>query len=201
MYVRAIALMLAASAPLCAQDGEVRVTPLAIGKNIIAVTAPSGADADPVTAARLAQRVTIDFNEVDMEQVADFFYRNLSVSIVLDPEVRANPGAPISLAVSNMTGRVALEWCVRQAGLHMGYMNQAIYISTEPVRGAERTVLYDVTDLVSPVVDFPGPELALNAVDAGTGLDGLFQMPDDGPEAPFTVDDLAELIEEHINTP
>ena len=52
-------------------------------------------------------------------------------------------------------------------GLHLGVRHQAVYISREPVAGPRETRLYAVGDLVSPVTDFPGPDMALTAEGGG----------------------------------
>lgn len=189
----ALALALAA-AHAAAADG-VRARVVHVGRPVLLVTAPQVSD--PAAAEpRLRALVTTDFRDADIDEVADFFRRTTGADIVVDPAARLAGSPPITLAVSDMRAATALGWAVRQAGLHLGWLHGAVYISPEPVRGASTTRLYDVSDLVSPVRDFPGPELALTAPGGG-GID-LFGQAGAAPvgEPPTTAEELAALIEE-----
>jgi len=198
-----LALLLLISLPLsAADDGRVRTTVLHLGRPIIAVSAPAADVVDTRSVPALAAKVSCDFQDADIDEVTGFFRRMTDVNIVIAPEARMN-ATPVTLEVSDMTAATALRWAVRQAGLHMGHLHEAVYLDVRPVRGGRSTHLYDVTDLVSPVQDFPGPELAFNAGDGGG--QGDFDIFDNDRAAfgeehdeTMTAEDLAELIEEHF---
>lgn len=159
---------------------------------MLVVTAPAGDDAR--IAARLDQRLTVDWVDAPISDVAAFLRTATGANIVLDPKVLADEPR-VTLKVADMGFGNVLTWVCRQAGLHHGFTSGAIYLAKEPVRGATTTVLYDVSDLLAPVRDFPGPELAYNADGAANGV--LF-TPAAEPGAAATIEDLETFVRDTV---
>jgi type II secretory pathway component GspD/PulD (secretin) len=151
---------------------------------------------------RLNQKVTFNFEDETMEDVIKFLRLTTGTTIILAPDVTAAP--PVKLKVDGMRFGDALKWILEGASLKMALQNEAIYISSQPIVGAIALRMYDVTDLMSPVQDFPGKELAIGgggggAGGAGGGAFSLFKMDaaaaDKGGNTP---DDLIKFIKDNI---
>lgn len=127
---------------------------------------------------RLNQRITFEFQDTALEDVINFLRQVTGTTIVVAPDVAAAGGGTVTLKVKDMRFGDALKWILELTNLKMALQNQAIYISSQPIVGAVALRMYDVTDLVSPVRDFPGRELAFNAGAGGGGGGGfsLFKM-------------------------
>jgi len=147
-------------APLlvCAALGAADVS---IGRwnGMLLVTAPAG-DGLERLGGRLAQRITLDAREQALTDTADFLRGATGLNIVVAPELLAQPPL-ISLQVKDMALGNLLTWISRTAGVHIGYVHEAVYISRQPVAGAATTRLYDVSDLAMPLRSFPGPTLSI----------------------------------------
>lgn len=149
---------------------------------------------------RLNQRITFEFQDTAFEDVVNFLRQVTGTTIVVAPDVAAAGGGTVTLKVKDMRFGDALKWILELTSLKMALQNQAIYISSEPITGAVALRMYDVTDLVSPVRDFPGRELAFNAGAGGGGGGGfsLFKM-DAAEEAPAVDPDaLVEFISNNV---
>jgi hypothetical protein len=171
------------------------VEDLAIGRwgNCLLVTAPGGS-IDRGLALRMSQRVTVDFQDTPLVDVADFLRAVTNANIVCAPAITAG-STTLTLRVSDMELGTVLSWVRTLAKVHIGFVDGAIYISDQPAVGASKTVLYDVSDLVLPIRDFPGPELALNVDGKGAGM--LAPPVDRDGEQTSSLDELEELIHKH----
>ena len=150
---------------------------------------------------RLNQKVTFNFEDASMEDVILFLRQTTGTTIILLPDVTAAP--PVKLKVDGMRFGDALKWILEGASLKMALQNEAIIISSQPIVGAISLRMYDVTDLMSPVEDFPGKELAISAAGGGGGAGGgafnLFKMDaakaDPGGSTP---DELIKFIKDNV---
>jgi len=147
---------------------------------------------------RLQQQVTFDFEDTAFEDVINFFRQVTGISIIVAPEVGAAGAGTVTLRARDMRFSDALKWVLELTKLHSAILNQAIYVSNKPVAGAVALRLYDIADLISPVRDFPGPELAFNAGGkggkGGGGFD-LFGGAGAGKGGGATALDPAQLVE------
>ena len=147
---------------------------------------------------RLNQRITFEFQDTALEDVINFLRQVTGTTIVVAPDVAAAGGGTVSLKVKDMRFGDALKWILELTNLKMALQNQAIFISSTPIVGAIALRMYDVTDLVSPVRDFPGREMAFNAGAGGGAAGGggggfsLFKM-DAAKDAPAV--DPQELLD------
>jgi hypothetical protein len=188
MRIATLLLLSAASAPvLRAADGEVAISHW--GTHAIVITAPTGAD-EVNLGARMKQRLTLDWQDSSLGDIADFLRRVTDANIVVDPKLLA-ADPKITLKASDMELGAVLSWVTRMAPCHMGYVNGAIYLSQEAYQGATKTKLYDVSDLVLPVRNFPGPDLDIPEP-GGRGAMILPPVESDKP-AP-EIDDVESLL-------
>ncbi len=153
--------------------------------------------AEPWMAAlndRLEQRVTFDFQDQSFEDVVAFLRQVTGVNIVVSPQVlAAGGGGTVTLKVREMRFRDALKWILEITGWHMAIQDQAIFINNEPVTGAAGLRLYDVTDLITPVRDFPGAEMAY-AASGGDAAGGGNLFGGAAAEEETTARDPEELV-------
>ncbi|MBA3698247.1 MAG: hypothetical protein H0W78_05300 [Planctomycetes bacterium] len=150
---------------------------------------------------RLNQRITFEFQDTALEDVINFLRQVTGTTIVVAPDVAAAGGGTVTLKVKDMRFGDALKWILELTTLKMALQNQAIYISSQPIVGSIALRMYDVTDLVSPVRDFPGRELAFNAGAGGGGGGGfsLFKM-DAAEDAPAVdPEELVEFIRNNVS--
>lgn len=152
---------------------------------------------------RMDQVIFVDFTDAPFDDVVTFLRHVTGVNIVVAPDVAAAGSIPpVNLHAKAMKFGDALKWILNLTGLKMALQNQAIYISTKPVLGAVTLRLYDVTDLISPVKDFPGRDLAFNAGSGGGGnAPKLFSAPtaDAGDKTTSTdPDQLIEFIKKNV---
>lgn len=158
--------------------------------------------AEPWMAAlndRLEQRVTFDFQDTGFEDVVAFLRQVTGVNIVVAPAVLAGTagGGAVTLRVRDMRFRDALKWILEITNLKMAIQDQAIFISDQAVSGAAALRLYDVTDLISPVQNFPGPELAYNA-GSGTSANLFGATGGAADTAAQSPDQLVEFIRKNV---
>jgi hypothetical protein len=183
-----LALLVIAAAPfLRAADDQVTISHW--GTHSIVITAPTGAD-EVNLGARMKQRLTLDFVDASLSDVADFLRRVTDANIVVDPKLLvADPR--ITLKASDMELGAVLSWVTRMAPCHMGYVNGAIYLSQEPYQGATKTKMYDVSDLVLPVRNFPGPDLD---IPEPGGRGAMILPPVDSDKPAPEIDDVEGLL-------
>ena len=144
---------------------------------------------------RLEQRVTFEFQDTGFEDVVNFLRQVTGTTIVVAPDVIAAGGGTVTLKVKDMRFGDALKWILELTDLKMAMQNQAIFISKQPITGSIALRMYDVTDLVSPVRDFPGRDLAFNA-GAGGGKGGGFNLfKNDAAATDSKATDPAQLVE------
>lgn len=166
--------------------------------NALLVTAPGGPGMSPAIAAKLGQRVTLDFRDAAVTDVIDFLRDVSKVNIVVAPAVTLS--APtITLKASDMTLGNALHWVTKMTGTHMGYIHGALFISDQPVQEASVTRLYDISSMTMAIRDFPGPELALNAGGATGGLGGaLFKPAEEDSNSSPSTEEIEDIIKKVV---
>jgi type II secretory pathway component GspD/PulD (secretin) len=153
---------------------------------------------------RLEQRITFEFQDTGLEDVINFLRQVTGTTIVVAPSVTAMGAGTVTLKVKDMRYGDALKWILKLTNLQMALQNQAIYISSESIQGAVNLRMYDVTDLVSPVKDFPGRELAFNAGGAGGGAGGgggafsLFKTDEAADKPAVDPAALVEFIQKNV---
>jgi len=151
---------------------------------------------------KLERKVSFEFAETPLTEAVTFLQTLTKVNIIIDPTAAEEKGStPITLKVTNMTLRLALDWILKLADLDYALSDHAIFVSEkENLKGDVTLRIYDVRDLTEKVPDFPGPELMLEVggADSGGGAPGLMlidaEMDDDG----VTAESLAEMISTRV---
>ncbi|MBA3709946.1 MAG: hypothetical protein H0W83_14140 [Planctomycetes bacterium] len=163
--------------------------------NMLMVTAPSG-PGDPAMANRMGEKITVEFQDTPISEVVDFLRKVSSSNFVCDPTVIAS-NKTVTLKADKMELRNVLSFVTSLTHIHAGFLHGAVYLSEKPIVGESRTVLYDVSDLVMPIKDFAGPELAFNASSGAGGIGCVFKTVEEDDHRTTTIDDLAELVRKH----
>jgi len=165
--------------------------------NMLMVTAPGGDASGGRLTAGLTQKVTVDFKDASIESVADFLRQITGANIVVAPGVTAL-GTTITLKASDMALGNVLTWIKTLAGIHIGFIHGAIFLSDKEIAGDTVTRMYDVSDLVLVLKDFPGPELALTAPSGMGGGGAKLLPPMETTQTAPTTDELVEMIKKVI---
>jgi hypothetical protein len=186
MRATIIPLLALASLGAAADDDAVSIGHLG---NRLVITAPTGAS-EVDLGARMSQHLTVDFVDTPLSEVVDFLRKVTDANVVIDPKVLAAEPA-ITLKASDMELGAVLHWVTVMAKVNVGFVDGAIYLSQEPYKGHERTVMYDVSDLVTPTQRFPGPDLDIPE----PGGQGAKLLPPVEPEQPpSSVDELEQVL-------
>lgn len=143
------------------------------------------------------------------------FLRALTdVNIVADQELATDTSKTITMTLSNVALKTALDWICQAAGLKYTLKNHAVYISSED-KIIEDMVLkrYDVSDILAPIEDFEadtsgygtgGSSSGFGNVGGTTsGLGGGFDIGDEDEEDEegFTGEELVRFIMSMIEPP
>lgn len=141
----------------------------------------------------LQRRVSFDFVETPLEDVVSFIQSIADINIILDTAALAakpHAQAPITLKVTDMRLESALDWIVKLSELTYVFQDEAIFISDRTgVDPHPQVRIYDVTDLVTTVRDFPGRGSALR------GEETLFaEEENDRDRKGLSGDDLVEML-------
>lgn len=174
----------------CAADtGSVQIDRF---NNLLVVTAPAEQSRPP--AAVLTQRMTVDFQDTSISDVAELLRRTTSLNIVVAPDLIAR-NASVTLTAKDMELGNLLNWISTVGGIHHGWLNHALYFSDQPIQGPVTRRVYDVSDLVMAVPNFPGPEMQIPD-SSGNGVKILAPVAD--PEPTITTDELVDLLRKQI---
>lgn len=139
------------------------------------------------------QRMTVTWQDQTLDEVAEFLRVACRLNVVLLPGAGERR---VTLAVKDMALGNLIRWVSRQTDTYTDYQDQALIISTAPLRGAETMRLYDVTDITRPVQDFPGPQLAFSS--DGTGAT-IGNAPANEARSGQSVEDLADFLRRQIH--
>jgi beta-lactamase regulating signal transducer with metallopeptidase domain len=86
----------------------------------------------------LAQAVTVDFHGTTLADALAFLQRVTGSKFIIDPEIVAAGGLPVTLVAERMQIREVLPALMRQTGLEYGIHDQAVWIYKPVADGAER---------------------------------------------------------------
>lgn len=151
---------------------------------------------------KLERKVSFEFAETPLTEAVAFLQTLTEVNMIIQPDAAEGKGStPITLKVTNMTLRLALDWILKLADLDYALKDHAIFIADkEALIGEVVLRIYDVRDLTEKVPDFPGPELMLEVggVDSGGGAPGLILLDADVADEGVTPESLAEMISQRV---
>jgi len=151
---------------------------------------------------RLAQRVTVSFEAIDLSEALNFLAKQGGFNLVVDPAIAAGQ-RQVTFKVTDMQVEHALDWICRLGDTAWSITKGAIYIGKD---AAETPVLgiYEVTQLTNALPDQAGYSLAYQATGGMGGMAGggfnLFNTANQAAagKAP-TPEDLIDLIKKSVS--
>ena len=146
---------------------------------------------------KLEQKLTLNFQDNDINDVVQFLQQQTDVNIILDPEVVAELDVPpITMEMNNVKLRSALEFIMTLTELRYSLQDEAVYISSEEgLRGDATMVIYDIRDLINPLTMFPGPRMTIPE----PGSDEGNLVTEIEGEEDEDIDDFIDLIQEVVS--
>ncbi|MEK7486315.1 MAG: hypothetical protein AABZ60_18490 [Planctomycetota bacterium] len=149
------------------------------------------------------EKITLDFNDTPFNEVINFIRNVTNVNIVVDPEALAEDDSGVTLNVTDLKLKSALNILLQFKNLTAVYQDKVLFI-TKPdsvaAKGLPKPELHDVRDLTGALKDFPGISITLDTggegADGGAGNPALFGEP---PAPAITEEDLSELIKQSIS--
>ena len=130
-------------------------------KNTIIVNAPAYDKVPASLINKLEQRVSVNYQDIDLVEAIDQFQKLTRLNVVVDPRLRADAQKTISLNAKNMKASSLVNWFKQLGDIHVSYMNEAIYFSVDKPKGTRKISLLDVSDLTMPIRSFPGPKMSI----------------------------------------
>lgn len=146
-----------------------------------------------------SMRLTVDFNNVPLEQALDYLRDFSGLNIVLDAEVHqklTEDQLKVTLKVKDLLLKSILKLMLSPRDLTATFREGVLLIL--PKGKADRSVtlqMYDVRDLLLKVQDFPGPRVELVAPSGAgqTPLTGASFVLEE-PRSTITEDFLTEMV-------
>ncbi|TVR11921.1 MAG: hypothetical protein EA401_10105 [Planctomycetota bacterium] len=156
---------------------------------------------------RMAQRLSVEFSDVDPIEVVEFVANRAGINVVIASDLRLAAHAPVSLQVSNMRVENLFNWVCRAMGTRWILRGGAVFIGDGREDDTELRI-YDITEALFAPPDMPGPRVAGNrmatagAAGGGGGGTGGFDLfrgagVDDGDG--LMPEDLMDLIREAVS--
>ncbi len=119
----------------------------------------------------------IEFKEEPINQVVLQLQQLLGVNMRLDPNVEGVEDITVTLTLQNMRAADALDLILDHTGLAKTYRYEFLTITNaEGAKGDLTFHIYNVSDILNKIRDFPGPELRLkpsDEADSGGGDGGV----------------------------
>ncbi len=169
--------------------GETDAVAIELTGTRLAVSAPD--DSLPkVARQRLEQRISVDFNEVPLNEVAAFLARVGAINLVLTPELLAQPPS-VTLKADGITLGNALHWIATLTKVRWGWRDEAFYFSDRKMSAPRVAKFHEVADLLRPVPNFPGPDISMPEP-GGSGIQVMPPIVE--PAAPPSSEELIELV-------
>lgn len=162
---------------------------------------------DPEPIRRIKNRLesqmiqTLNFDQTPIRQVIDTFRTITNVNIMLDqdPDIAwEDETYNVSQPISNMSAMNALKHILKAKGLSYGFEENILLISTpEKIRPETVFEVYNVTDLLAKIRDFPAPEIQLRGQNDTSGGGPVIFTEEITEEAePLDEDGLVELLKD-----
>ncbi|MGE4619892.1 MAG: tetratricopeptide repeat protein [Planctomycetota bacterium] len=143
---------------------------------------------------------SFDFPDATLAEVIDFLRSVSDLNITIDPEIDATD-VPVNLSLEGVKLGEALDLIMKATGKAFTFRENILFI-TEPENAFGNLIfeIYNVTDVLNKIRDFPGPSIRVSSNDSSDegGGDNPFDFGgfDEEEDAELTPDDLVELIQE-----
>ena len=157
---------------------------------------------------RASERLdSIDFAETDPVEALVFIAERTGINIVLSSEIQGGAFPPVSLQARGMRIDNIVTWICRQMGVTWAYRRNAIMVDIDEFEDAELRI-YDISEAIFGVNDFPGPDLSVMQLAAsggggGGGGGGGFDLfgggAGGGEDEGIGPEDLIDLIREAVS--
>ena len=132
-------------------------------------------------------RVSVEFADTPLKEVADFIREAAGINLMLDREVDGS--AAVTFNVKDITVKTLLNYVLKAH--EMGFIIQEGILMIVPIDKARAKVtlnIYDVQDVVAPLRDMPGREITF-------GDDGIQFVDTPAETSPEMGDFLVELLQ------
>ena len=190
-----IGLCLFGFSPLLQGASDDAVIISRFNKNTIIVNAPAYDKVPASMLNKMNMRVTVNFQDLDLVEAIEQFQKLTGLNVVIDAELRVANTRSISLSASNMKADNLVKWLKQLGGIHVTYMNEAIYFSQDKPSGTRKIRMIDVSDLTMPVRDFPGARINIPSTNNDDGMIITEIEEAEAPEADDIIDVLKETLE------
>ncbi len=141
----------------------------------------------------------IEFKEEPINQVVLQLQNLLGINMRLDPNIEGVEDITVTMTLSNMRAVDALDNILKATGLARTFNYGILTItSAEGAKGENTFFIYNVSDILNKIRDFPGPELRLKPSDEEDGgSDGgvSFESEDGDEETAIDSDGIITLIQ------
>jgi type II secretory pathway component GspD/PulD (secretin) len=136
--------------------------------------------------------ITFEFQQKSLIDVLAFLRQVTGINIEIDPEVAADPPT-VDLTVTDIKVSNALNLILLQTDLAYAFRENVFFITKkEKARGRSEFQVYNVSDILNKIRDFPGPELKLKPPgETDSGAEGGIQVADTDVESETALDDTA----------
>jgi len=136
------------------------------------------------------------FNDQSLEEVIGFLRTISDLNIIVDSEIDTEE-ATVTLSLQNVKLGEALDLILENTGLAYTFKENTLFITTpENAFGDKIFDIYNVTDILNKIRDFPGPTIQVRSNDdSDDGGGSPFDFGgDEDEEAVLDPDSLVELI-------
>ena len=152
-------------------------------------------------ADRLAQRVSLIFEEVPIDEALAVLAKQGQFNLVVDPTVYATGSLPITLRVTDMRIDSLLNWLAQMSTKTWVLNKGAVYFGGETDQ-ARVLAVYDIAAIVRAPYDQPGYTIGFSAAGASGGGQGggfsLFEPAADSGTA-LAPEDVVDLIQQSVS--
>ncbi len=157
---------------------------------VLAMALSQDADREAAENTLRNRKVTLQFQDASLASIVDYVRDLTNVNFVLGAKAREKAETPITIHVKDLSVKSALALVLKPLGLTTVWRD-GVFLITAPEEEPLLLQIYDVRDLLYPIADMPGVEIALDA----SGLGATFQQ--DAPPEP-TILPLEEIVKTHV---
>lgn len=144
------------------------------------------------------QKADFAFQDQSLNEVVAFLRTIADLNIQIDPEIDGDEQT-VTLTLAGVRLEEALDLILKNIGLAYTFKENTLYITAkENAHGNTLFDIYNVTDILNKIRDFPGPVIRVKSNDEsddGSGGSPFgFEDEDEDEGEPLDPDSLAELI-------
>lgn len=187
--MRTLLVLCFAGAAFSAESAPGKVS-IGVWNNQLIVTAPAS---DARTLPGGDQRMTLDWRDVTLDEATTALRGMTNLNIICMPDLAEKR---LTLTVKNMPLTNVVTWMTTLTSVHASYQREALVFSSAVIEGEMVTRLYDVSDLIAPLQNFPGPELS---IPEPGGKGAQISAPAEPAKAATDPEELAEFLRRQVH--